>query len=115
MNKKSSEFDSEIKRIALLMTVNCVRNTVIEEYHGRGSISQEEMKEFNKEVSDNIYTFLKIMLTGSPEQKSALFEMTGLLYPSNWDEPNLDNNLSVILTDFDTVIKQLKDIRLANG
>jgi hypothetical protein len=46
-----------LKRLALLLTVNCVRNTVIEDYHAAGKLSDSEMKAFNQEVANKIYTF----------------------------------------------------------
>jgi len=53
------------------MTVNCIRNTVIENYHARGSLSQADMKAFNEEVSNKLYTFLRIMFKGTDEEKRA--------------------------------------------
>jgi len=47
-----------LKQFAKMITLNCVRNTVIEDYHARGSLSQEEMKAFNIEVCSHIYTAL---------------------------------------------------------
>jgi hypothetical protein len=34
---------SHLKRLALLMAVNCVRNTVIEDFHAAGKIDDTEM------------------------------------------------------------------------
>jgi hypothetical protein len=97
MIKKSESVqasDSHLKKIALIMAVNCVRNTVIEEFHARGSLSQEDMRKLNKEVSNKIYTFLKFLLEGTKEEQSALIKTTGLFYPNNWDQPVIDGNIS---------------------
>jgi hypothetical protein len=97
MNKKLIEpifTDSEIKQIALLMAANCVRNTVIEDYHARGSLSQSDMKVFNKEVSNKLYTFLRFFFKGSAREREALLEVTGLFYPSDWDQPVLDESIN---------------------
>jgi len=40
------------------MAANCVRNTIIEDYHSQGKLTDEEMKAFNKEVASKLYTFL---------------------------------------------------------
>ena len=45
---------ADVKRLALIMAVNCVRNTVIEDYHSQGKMTQEEMKTFNKEVAHKL-------------------------------------------------------------
>ena len=85
--------DADVKRLALVMAVNCVRNTVIEGYHARGSLSQEDMKAFNKEVANKLYTFLRFMFKGTEEEQEALLEATGLMYPSGWDKPVIDTSI----------------------
>lgn len=85
--------DDFIKDLALLMTVNCVRDTVIEDYHGRGSLSQKDMKRFNKEVSNKIYTFLHYLIAGSPEERDAILKTAGLFYPRDWDKPKFDTSI----------------------
>jgi hypothetical protein len=69
---------SEAKTLALIMAVNCVRNTVIEDYHSEGKLTDQEMKAFNKEVADKLYTFLEYLYS---------------MYPTNWDQPALDPDL----------------------
>lgn len=81
---------SELKRLALLMAVNCVRNTVIENYHADGKLSDEEMKVFIQEVANKIYTFLHYTTTKPPEDQAALLSVMSMMYPSNWDQPKLD-------------------------
>ncbi len=91
--KDSPISDSYIRRLALLMAVNCVRNTVIKDYHVRGSLSQEDMKSFNKEVANKLYTFLRFMFRGTDEERQALLKVTGLMYPSGWDKPVIDASI----------------------
>ncbi len=89
---------ASLKRLALLMTVNCVRNTVIEEYHSSGKISDPEMKAFNKEVANRIYTVLLALL--DPEfgdDQVELFAWLERNYPHNWDEPTLDSGLGTAM------------------
>ena len=44
---------SSLKRLALLIAVNCVRNTVIEDDHAAGKLDDPEMKAFNHKVANN--------------------------------------------------------------
>ena len=83
----------EVKSLALLMAVNCVRNTVIENYHSEGKLTQDEMKHFNKEVSDKLYTFLEYMINKPLVDWEALQTAMQWMYPTNWDEPKLDQDL----------------------
>ncbi len=85
--------DAYIKRLALLMAVNCVRNTIIEDYHARGSLSQGDMKAFNKEVANKLYTFLRYLFKGTDEEREALLEAASLAYPSEWDNPVIDASI----------------------
>ncbi len=91
--KSNSMSDTFLKRLALIMAVNCVRNTIIEDYHARGSLSQEDMKAFNKEVANKLYTFLRFLLKGSPEEREALLKVASLFYPSEWDQPVMDTEI----------------------
>jgi hypothetical protein len=45
----------DLKRLAMLMAVNCVRNTVVDDYHAQGKLDDSEMKAFNQEVANKIY------------------------------------------------------------
>lgn len=105
--------DYELRRLSLFMASECVRNTVIEEYHGRGSLSQKEMMVFNKQVSNKIYTFLTILLNGNSEQQNILLTLSGMFYPKNWDEPALDGDLA-ILTDYRKVKAMLSQTIVNN-
>lgn len=82
-----------MKDLALMVTVNCVRNTVIEDYHARGSLSQDDMAAFNRQVADNIYTVFDFMFNRSPEDSQALIGFMGMYYPTNWDEPQINEGL----------------------
>ena len=76
-----------------MMTVLCVRNTVIEDYHSRGSLSQADMKAFNQEVANNIYTFLDFMFRRPQDEWVALLKVASFHYPSEWDKPKIDRNM----------------------
>jgi len=83
---------------ALRMALHCVRNTIIEDYHAAGKLTDREMKVFNKAVADKLYTFL--LFSTHPKYldiQDLLFKsnngFTPLLYvPVNWDMPQLDQN-----------------------
>ena len=85
--------DAYLKRLALIMAVNYVRNTVIEDYHARGSLSQEDMRIFNKEVANKLYTFLRFLFRGTVGEREAMLQATGLLYPGGWDQPVIDPDI----------------------
>lgn len=106
-----------LKDMALLMAVKCVRNTVLEKYHeGRfpqsktgdysdvyvvtpegkipwnevSRIRNSEMMELNKEVVNNLYTFLSLYL--NPEYahlREVWLKQIGELFPYHWDSPEL--------------------------
>ena len=78
------------------MAANCVRNTCIETFHAAGKLSGAEMKAFNKEVLNRIYTFLDCTRNRSKREKDLfLGRLTAELdgYTAGWDEPEFDENL----------------------
>lgn len=90
--RMTRKYDDTDKFLAKLMTVVCVRNTIIEDYHADGKISQKEMKAFNKEVCNKIYTWL--YLSHQPRMVYKKFvETAAMFYPNDWDEPELDKDL----------------------
>lgn len=90
MSKPLGEY---VKPLALMMSVICVRNTVIEDYHARGSLSQDDMKAFNQEVANKIYTFLVFLMDRPEVERDRFIDMAVMFFPSNWDEPHLDADL----------------------
>lgn len=82
-----------IKDLALIVTLNCVRNTVIEDYRAEGKLSDQEMMAFNKEVANKIYTFLDFMFNKPHEDRDAFLDAMRVMYPTEWDEPMLDEDL----------------------
>lgn len=83
-----------MKELALVVTKICIRDTIIEDYHARGSLSKADMKAFIKEVSNKIYTWLYINNAGSDGEKFSLAMLTTMSYPpDNWDRPELDKDI----------------------
>ena len=91
--------DEMLSELALRMALHCVRNTIIEDYHSRGSISDAEMKVFNKEVVNKLYTFLHIIMNPdySRERELALQsydDMSAVYYrPMGWDAPEFNKSI----------------------
>ena len=97
-----AKMEAHLSELALRMALHCVRNTVIENYHAADKITDEEMMAFNKEVVNNLYTFLQLILNPKYKelQEVALFPKTGfpIYYPAEgWDDPKLDDKLIAIL------------------
>ena len=81
-----------LKQFAKMITLNCVRNTVIEDYHARGSLSQEEMKAFNMR-SAVISIQLCIYLKGTKQERAELLYLWSWMGGiSNWDDPEINKN-----------------------
>src|SRR5712692_238604 len=97
MKKPSKRLlDQALQDLALRMAFHCVRNTIIEDYHAKGKLSDSEMKAFNKEVVNKIYSFLQI--THNPAYQQKRDYMTRLLYkPDHWDTPVFDKQFLKIL------------------
>ena len=109
MKKKSvsttseKEWHKELQSIALIMTLHCVRNTVIEDYHAAGQLSQDDMKAFNKEVADKIYSILQVLLNPHyAKVRQELFStkpsfQRPFCAPSNWDQPKFDKEFLYVM------------------
>ena len=87
--------DEELKRLAVQLTYHCVRNTVIEDYHADGKLSQADMKALNKEVVNKLYTALGYLFgdnSRSPEREH-LMAYWDTTFPDEWDEPETDTDI----------------------
>ncbi len=81
------------QELALRLAVHGVRNTVIENYHAEGKISDKEMKAFNIEVVNNLFTYLEIFTNPKfkKEHDFVFGKGFGSFYkPNNWNSPELD-------------------------
>ena len=82
--------DESLEQLAVVMAVNCVRNTCIEAYHAQGKLTDAEMKAFNKEVADRIYTFLEVLFARPKEEWRAFLADRAFLAGNavqTWDKP----------------------------
>jgi hypothetical protein len=83
--------DKESQNLALLLALHCVRNTIIEDYHATGKLTDLEMKAFNKEVVNKLYTALQFL--GNPKYESkreSFLYLLNFMYPNDWDKPEMD-------------------------
>ena len=88
---------ADLKHLALLMAANCVRNTIIEDYHAQGKLSDAEMMAFNQEVANKIYTFLTFLFAKPVEDQDAFLGAMSWMYPRNWDQPKIDRGFAEIV------------------
>ncbi len=84
----------DLQEVALGMTCLCVRNTIIEDYHAAGKITDAEMKMFNKQVANKIYAALINMASPEAERKFAVMHLFETSRPYNWDSPELDTGIA---------------------
>lgn len=77
------------KALAKGLTVICVRDTVIENYHAMGKLSDEEMKAFNIEVCNKLYEAMEALLDANLDQqaKNDLYKTILARQPTGWNEP----------------------------
>lgn len=116
MNNRSKE-ERALATVTKRMVVNCVRNTVLENFHaGRGPISKTkdgsdikvidaegneyrwdevsrisdpEMKEFIKQVVDRTYTFLNFWEDEEFQKLMSRYEAS----TRKWDAPKIDKGM----------------------
>lgn len=103
--------DVETKMIAKAMAINCVRNTILERYHQRGTLSDADMKAFNKVVVNRIYTFLDCLHNRSEREKDLfLGKMVAISerFTGNWDEPEFDRDIWPGEKAFQEEVRQLQ-------
>lgn len=96
MKRRTLRMTVDTKLLAKAMTINCVRNTILERYHLQGQLSDDDMKAFNKVVVNRIYTFLDCLLNGSESEKDLfLGKMVSIAegYTVNWDALEFDGKM----------------------
>lgn len=79
-----------IQHMALLMAVNCVRKTALDDFVSEGKISKQDLQAFIEESTDKLYTFLTYLLNRSEEDKQYFLEVMNKAYPSGWKAPAID-------------------------
>ena len=103
--KKTSKISwtATCKHLAPILALHCVRNTVIENYHAQGKISDPEMMAFNKEVVNKIYSVLQILW--NPKYSQYLANLP-LYSPHGWDEPEFDKDFLGAMKQIDERVRK---------
>jgi hypothetical protein len=81
------------QEMAALITLNCVRNSIIEDYRLQGKLTDEEMAIFTKEVLNKVYSFIELLSNPELEGLRKLpFKSPDFFYkPKGWSEPEFDD------------------------
>ena len=86
--------DPVMQRLAVLLVVNCFRNTVLENYHSDWpEFTDEKMKALMKEAVDKLHTALHAFFTADKATQDAVWEVLNVYYPRGWDKPEFDQGL----------------------
>jgi len=78
-----------IQHMALLMSVNCVRKTVLDDFVTSGKLTEEDLQALIGESTDKLYTFLTYLLNRSDEEKQVFLEVMNSSYPQKWPQPQI--------------------------
>ncbi len=78
-----------IQHMAMLMSVNCVRKTVLDDYLLEGKLSESEVSTLMSETTDKLFTFLTYLLDRSEIDKQTFLEIMNRSYPEGWPQPKL--------------------------
>ncbi|MCW8195001.1 hypothetical protein F6455_09405 [Proteobacteria bacterium 005FR1] len=76
-----------IQHMALLMSANCIRKTVLDDFVSEGKLSKADLQALLEESTDKLYTFLTYLLSKSEEDKQMFLEVMNKAYPSGWKAP----------------------------
>ena len=116
MKRGTLRMEVETKMLAKAMTINCVRNTILEQYHRQGKLSDDDMKAFNKVVVNRIYTFLDCIHNQSEREKDLfLGKMVAISerFTGKWDELEFDGDIWPGEEAFLEEIRQLQQMQEA--
>lgn len=78
------------EQIALALVKQCVRDTQVEVWHAEGRITQEEMREWMKEVVDKVFTVVTNL--GNDQFATGLCSLASETFVM-WDRPKIDVHL----------------------
>ncbi len=88
------KLDPSMERLAVLLVVNCFRNTVLEDYHSEWpEFSQARMKALMQESVNKLHTALHAVFTGDEATRNAAWEVLNVYFPQQWDKPEFDQGL----------------------
>ncbi len=81
--------EQSIKKLALIISANCIQNSSIEKSHKNGQLSEEEINAIRKEMSDRIYTFLTYLLNKPAQDYSVMLEGMTKNLNEAWESPEI--------------------------
>ena len=89
--------ENTVKKLALIIAANCLRNTPVENTAAGSSFTEEDLKALRKSMSDRLYTFLLFLLNKPASEYSALMEELSRFYPADWPLPELDGDFTKVV------------------
>lgn len=84
--------EQNIKKLALIISANCIRHSTIEECQKKGQINDTQLNQISKEMSDRIYTFLTYLLEKPAQEYSVMMEAMTKNFPDNWELPEISQD-----------------------
>ena len=81
--------DDTIKKLALVITTNCTRESVLDECKSKDQINQSQLDLLNRQISDRLYTFLTYLLNKPAPEYSQMMETLFKHSPQNWPSPKI--------------------------
>lgn len=79
-----------LEKLALSLTHAVYRNSVIEDFHAEEApLTDEVMRDINKDVYNRMYTLLKLLYSSRAEDKETLNKILAfnLMFGTDWDKP----------------------------
>ncbi|CAM3456483.1 hypothetical protein [Parendozoicomonas haliclonae] len=86
--------DNTVRKLALVITANCLRDTPVENVAANRPLNEAELQTLRKSMSDRLYTFLLYLLNKPASEYSALMDELSKHYPADWPMPELDQALT---------------------
>ena len=90
--------EDTVKKLALIIAANCTRKSVLEESLNSGTLTQEALDTFNKQMSDRLYTFLTYLLNKPADEYSVMMAELSKHFPESWGMPDLDQGFMNVIT-----------------
>lgn len=90
--------DQTVKKLALIIAANCTRETELEESLKQGQLSPEQLSNFNRQMSNKLYTFLTYLLNKPADEYSVMMEALAQHFPDDWSAPELDQGFLHVVT-----------------
>ncbi len=83
--------EESLKKMALVIAASCLSVDDNSEYSLKSDLADSQ-QQFNKQVSDRIYTFLLYLLNKPSNEYSSLMTELAKKLPADWVMPDLDQS-----------------------